>query len=109
MAISSYAIKGDRDRLGRLPAKLSSTARLSTPRCWSPRTVSRAAGGSGAGVVGRLEIRSEWALVDYRIGQVAVSQPDTRPHRTPFAIAQLLWRDEVYAELQDRGLVGGLS
>ena len=103
--ISGYEIKGDRDRQDRLArqivlySKVVDFAVLVTEGRFAGRGLDLVPEWWG---VWRCVPNGTWPTIEL------VRSPSVNPITDPFAIAQLLWRDEVSAELQDRGLAGGL-
>lgn len=104
-ALSGYELKSERDTLRRLPTQVAvysqvldfatlvvasnhaADARHNLPRWW-----------------GLIEARTVNGSVRLRTARAA----KRNPHVDPMALAQLLWRDEALAELEERGLADGV-
>lgn len=104
--ITGCEIKGDRDRLSRLPhqvhlygqvldvavlvteARFASKAQDHVPEWW-----------------GIWEAHAH----DQRVTLVKQRPTGANPAQEPLSLAQLLWRDEAYAELVDRDAAAGLA
>lgn len=103
--ISGYEIKGDRDRLDKLArqvvlyGKVVDSAVLVTEDRFAGRGLDLVPEWWG---VWRCVPNGRWPTIEL------VRSPSPNPTADPLAIAQLLWRDEAHAELQDRGLAEGL-
>lgn len=105
-ALSGYEIKSPRDNLDRLPTQVDHYGRvldfatIVTTSKHLPKV--RSAVPSWWGII---EVRSNAGTIEF-----IVRRKGRRNVRTdPFSVAQLLWRDEAYRELEHRGVHSGLS
>jgi hypothetical protein len=101
-----YEIKSDVDRLDRLAAQAEAYGRVFDRM--SIVTTDRYLAEAVA------MLPSWWGVLCIRQGQEGVSSEQVRvgkPNKgqDPFALAQLLWREEALEELKSRGLARGLS
>jgi hypothetical protein len=104
--LTGCEIKGDRDRLSRLPHQVELYGRVLDVAVLvtGPKYAQK--------VVGHVpEWWGVWQAVE-RDGTTLIEQvraSGTNPAPDPLSVAQLLWRDEVYAELQARDAAAGLA
>lgn len=103
--ITGYEIKSDQDTLTRLPVQV---------RLFS-RVLDQAVLIAGTNhLKAALEMVPPWwgiqeaAQVEGKIVLIPRREPAVNPEVDPFALAQLLWRDEALAILKDHGLDRGL-
>jgi len=103
--ISGYEIKSDRDRIDRLARQMElygrvvDTAVLVTEERFASRGLEMAPQWWG---IWKCTPNGRWPAIEL------VRAPTPNPGQNPFAIAQLLWRDEAYEELVALGLGAGL-
>jgi hypothetical protein len=103
--ISGYEIKGDRDRLDRLERQISlynkvlDTAVLVTEDRFAAKAADVVPPWWG---LWKCSPAGRWPTIEQ------IRPSGTNPELHPFAIAQLLWRDEAYEELLARELAAGL-
>ncbi|HWD02531.1 MAG TPA: sce7726 family protein [Amycolatopsis sp.] len=104
--LAGFEIKSDRDRLDRLPGQIDRYSRVldfATLVC-GPRHEAKASA----------LLPTWWGIwvAGDQDGEVAfrpTREASRNPAPDPYAIAQLLWRDEAMAALRGRGLHRGLS
>jgi len=103
--ISGFEIKSDRDRLDRLErqidlyGKVLDTAVIVTEERFAAKALHTVPNWWG---IWKCVPAGRWPAIEQ------VRSPGPNPKTDRFAIAQLLWRDEVFAELAARDLVAGL-
>lgn len=103
--ISGYEIKSDRDRLDRLHRQVSLYSKvldhavLVTEERFAARAADVVPPWWG---IWKCVPAGRWPAIE------RIRPSSANPDLDPFAIAQLLWRDEAYAELDARGLAAGL-
>jgi hypothetical protein len=105
-SLSGFEIKSERDTLQRLPHQVQIYSRALD-------SVTIVANGLHVKKIGQL-IPEWWGIIEafMKEGEVAFSvvrQDSRNPDLDPFAVAQLLWRPEVVAILNELGLDKGLS
>lgn len=103
--LHGYEIKSDQDTLDRLPGQLLIYSRVLD-------TVHMVAAGSHLARIERI-VPDWWGLIEASPGTASVDLAERRAARRnpavdPFAVAQLLWREEALAVLSDVGLADGL-
>lgn len=103
--ITGHEIKSARDNLGRLPSQVEHYGRC-LDRAWIVVDASRADSIDG-------HVPDWWGVMVAARGPAGIGLTVRRrsrknPVADPFYVAQLLWRDEAYAELEARDLHHGL-
>jgi hypothetical protein len=104
--LNGYEIKSDRDKLDRLPSQVEAYNRVLD-------TIVLVTGSRYADRIVTL-LPSWWGIfiangAEAQIRFEAVREPNINPECDPFAIAQLLWRDEALALLEDYQLHKGVK
>lgn len=105
--ITGYEIKSDRDNLDRLPGQVEQYG-LCLDRAYIVVSERRSESI-------RSHVPAWWGILTARSGSkdTVVLTETRRPRANPsidaFSVAQLLWRDEAYEELEIRGLHAGLA
>jgi hypothetical protein len=104
-SLEGFEIKSERDTLRRLPAQIEAYNRV------FDRV---AVVGSGKHVDPLLEAVPRWWAVMQAVERAGRVEIETRrqgranPGREPLALAQLLWRDELVAALEERDMMAGV-
>jgi hypothetical protein len=104
--VTGFEIKSANDNLDRLPGQV-----LHYSRCLDRAVIVTAA---RRAVTIEDHVPDWWGVLvasEGRGGKVTLRQqrrPRRNPSLDPFYVAQMLWRNEAYAELEDRGLHAGL-
>ena len=103
--ITGHEIKSARDNLDRLPSQIEHYTRC-LDAAWIVTTERRA-------VTIEDHVPTWWGVLvacgTEQTIEISVQRPaDHNPDIEPFYVAQLLWRDEAYAELESRDLHHGL-